>query len=91
MIWYVCIGFVLLIGAAVVYTAGRDAGMADAADDRPDVLVPTDRPLTADDLGQVRFSTALRGYRMDEVDDLIARLRADMYERDHPEPGPDAG
>jgi DivIVA domain-containing protein len=46
--------------------------------DRRDVLVPADRPLHAGDLADVRFTTALRGYRMEEVDALLARLRLQL-------------
>ena len=48
--------------------------MAPAYDDRPDALVPPTAPATADDLRRVRFSLALRGYRMAEVDALLDRL-----------------
>jgi DivIVA domain-containing protein len=43
--------------------------------------VPADRALTAHDLRSVRFSTALRGYRMSEVDALLDRLAAELAER----------
>ncbi len=36
------------------------------------------RPLTADDLRRVRFTTAFRGYRMSEVDALLDRLAAEL-------------
>jgi DivIVA domain-containing protein len=43
--------------------------------------VPADGPLTAQDLRRVRFGTALRGYRMSEVDALLDRLAAEMDPR----------
>jgi DivIVA domain-containing protein len=43
--------------------------------------VPADRPLTAEDLRGMRFSTALRGYRMSEVDALLDRLAAELTPR----------
>ncbi len=50
-----------------------------------------DGPLGADDLRRVRFSLALRGYRMNEVDALLARLAAE-HERDREqEPAVSAG
>jgi DivIVA domain-containing protein len=52
--------------------------MAPAYDDRPDALVPADRPLAAEDLRRVRFSLAFRGYRMSEVDALLKRLADEM-------------
>jgi DivIVA domain-containing protein len=48
--------------------------MSEVHDDRPDSLVPADRPLRGADLRTVRFSTAVRGYRMAEVDALLERL-----------------
>jgi DivIVA domain-containing protein len=43
---------------------------------------PTDGPLTARDLRAVRFSTAVRGYRMSEVDALLDRLAAELDPRE---------
>ena len=62
--------------------------MAETFDDRPDARVPADGPLTAQDLRRVRFSTALRGYRMSEVDALLDRLAAELEPRaSDPRPG----
>ncbi len=55
--------------------------MAETYDDRPDARVPADRPLSPQDLRQVRFSTAFRGYRMSEVDALLDRLAAELEPR----------
>lgn len=74
MIWVVGVLVILVIGAAAVAAAGHGGGLADAPPDRPDVALPVDRPLGADDLREVRFSSAVRGYRMDEVDALLERL-----------------
>lgn len=80
-VWVVVI--VAIIGVLVVVAVGRDDAMAEAYDDRPDVTIATGRPLTADDIAEVRFSTAVRGYRMDEVDAFIARIQADLLAREH--------
>lgn len=56
--------------------------MGEVYDDRRDVLVPADRAIGAEDLDRVRFTTAVRGYRMDEVDALLARLRTELAERE---------
>ncbi|WP_300645371.1 DivIVA domain-containing protein [Nocardioides sp.] len=74
MMWFFAILVVLLLGAIAVVAAGKGAPLAEEYDDRPDALVPADRPLTSEDLRRVRFSIALRGYRMSEVDALLARL-----------------
>ena len=47
-------------------------------DDRPDSRVQVEGPLTGEDLRRVRFTTAFRGYRMSEVDALLARLAAEL-------------
>lgn len=74
MMWFFAIMVVLLLGAIAVVAAGKGAPLAEEYDDRPDALVPGDRPLGPGDLRRVRFSVALRGYRMSEVDALLARL-----------------
>jgi DivIVA domain-containing protein len=72
MIWLFAILIVVVMGAVAVVAAGRGGSMADSFDDRPDVRVPADGPLTGADLRRVRFTTAFRGYRMSEVDTLLA-------------------
>ena len=80
--WFWVVVLVLVVGAVAVFVAGREDSMAEAYEDRPDRTIPTGRPLTVEDLEQVRFSSALRGYRMDEVDALIDRIAADLMERE---------
>ena len=77
MMWFFAILVVLAMGGIALVAAGRGAPMGPAYDDRPDLALPTDRPLTADDLRRVRFPLALRGYRMSDVDVLLARLAAE--------------
>jgi DivIVA domain-containing protein len=93
--WFWVVVIVVVIGAVVVIAIGRDDNMSEVYDDRPDLGVPAGRPLTADDLRQLKFSTAVRGYRMDEVDALIERIQADLVNREHREhagqPGEHAG
>lgn len=47
------------------------------ADDMPD-------PVTAADLRQLRLPLAFRGYRMDEVDALLAKLTAQLSAQNPP-------
>jgi DivIVA domain-containing protein len=84
MTWFFAILIVAVMGIVAVVAAGRGGSMAEVYDDRPDSRVQADGPLTAADLRTVRFSTALRGYRMSEVDALLARLSAEL------EPAPEA-
>jgi DivIVA domain-containing protein len=80
--WVFAILAVLLIGAIMVVASGRGGSMRRVEADRPDSLVPLDRPLTSSDLRQVRFAAALRGYRTDEVDSLLDRLAEELEGRE---------
>jgi len=78
MTWFFAVLVVVVIGGVAVVATGRGGALAETYDDRPDARVPADGPLTAQDVRTVRFGTALRGYRMSEVDALLARLAAEM-------------
>jgi DivIVA domain-containing protein len=78
MMWVFAVLIVLAMGGIALLAAGRGAPMKPAYDDRPDARVPLDRAIGPDDLRQVRFSLALRGYRMAEVDALLTRLALEM-------------
>ena len=80
MVWLWVLVIVVLIGAVAVLLVGSGDSMAEVYDDRPDRTVPIGRPLRSDDLLDVRFSTAVRGYRMDEVDLSLLRLTDDVDE-----------
>lgn len=84
MTWFFAFVIVAVMGAVAVVAAGRGGTLAEVFDDRPDSRVPAEGPLTAADLRRVRFSTALRGYRMAEVDALLDRLGAELDERSAP-------
>ena len=81
MTWFFAVLVVLLIGAVAVVAAGRGGSMGAAYDDRHDVRLPADRPVTGDDLRALRFNTVLRGYRPSEVDAMIDRLAAQLDAR----------
>ena len=86
MMWVFVILLVLVLGGVAVVAAGRGEPEEPVFDDRPDVLVPADRLLGSDDLRRVRFSLAVRGYRMSEVDALIERLAEQLTDFAGPEP-----
>ena len=69
---------VLLLGGVVVAAAGRGEGLAPREVDDPPVRLP-EGP-SGDDVRSVRFSTAMRGYRTAEVDEVLARLAAEIDE-----------
>ena len=74
MMWVFAVLIVLAMGGIALLAAGRGEPMKPAYDDRPDARVPANRAIGPDDLRRVRFSLALRGYRMSEVDALLSRL-----------------
>ena len=80
MMWFFAVLVVAAMGATAVAATGRLGSLSEAYDDRPDSTVPADGPLGPDDLERVRFTTALRGYRMSEVDALLDRLVAELRE-----------
>ncbi|WP_025620563.1 DivIVA domain-containing protein [Salinispora cortesiana] len=67
----------VVFGVAVLVT-GRDSGLVPAEPDGAAVPLPSTRPLRESDVGQVRFDTALRGYRMAQVDQAMRRAAYDI-------------
>ena len=86
MTWLFAFVAVAVMGVVVLVATGRGTSMRPELPDRPDVVVATDRPLTAQDLREARFTTAFRGYRMEEVDALLDRLVTELEQRP---PGPE--
>jgi DivIVA domain-containing protein len=82
MMWLFAVLIVLAMGGVALVASGRGGSMAPAYDDRPDVVLPDERPLGARDLRTVRFPLAVRGYRMSEVDALLARLATELEDRE---------
>lgn len=81
MMWLFAVLIVLAMGGVAMIASGRGGSMAPAYDDRPDVSLPDDRPLEAQDLRTVRFPLAVRGYRMSDVDAVLARLATELEDR----------
>jgi DivIVA domain-containing protein len=76
--------FVAVVVAVVTAAAvlGRvDGSLADATTSMSHVPLPEDQ-LTPDDIDELRFDTALRGYRMSQVDAVIDRLRREIGDLD---------
>jgi len=63
-----------------LYGPGDTAALGEPDPRLPPVLLP-DHPDAAD-IGKLRFSVALRGYRMDQVDEVLERLGAALQDRD---------
>lgn len=84
---------IAVAGVAVVLSLGRFSGDSTVVDGEnhghalvepvaslPPVLLPV--PAEAMDLSHLTFSTALRGYRMDQVDEVLVLLASELERRD---------
>ena len=89
MTWFFAVLIVLAMGAVAVVASGRGEPLGPAYDDRPDVRLPAQGPITGEHLRAIRFNTALRGYRASEVDALLERLATQLD--DQPPEGPNGG
>jgi DivIVA domain-containing protein len=78
--------FVLLAMAVIALVAGVvtgriSAGMEAPVSSSPFRGLPSDA-VTPGDLETLRFTPAVRGYRMDEVDQVLDRLAVELHRRD---------
>jgi DivIVA domain-containing protein len=77
---------VLVVAALVFVVAALAVGwfdrMAPAPPDAAPTGLPADGPVGAREVGGIRLNLAFRGYRMAEVDALIARLAGELAWRD---------
>ena len=74
---------VALVVAAIVFgvtvmVGGGDSGLTPVEPDGKAVPLPGDRPLAEDDILATKFDTALRGYRMSQVDQALQRAAYDI-------------
>lgn len=69
---------------AAVAVGAVGGGLPAPSRERPRAELPPVAPgaLREDDLAALRLSTAVRGYRMDEVDAVLDRLRSELAARD---------
>jgi DivIVA domain-containing protein len=82
MEWAIAILVIAVLGGAAAVAAGGVGEMSrEPVRDtyRQDLPV---RPLTGSDIQQLRFGIALRGYAMDQVDDVLGRLAQEIADRD---------
>lgn len=76
------LGVLVVVFVAALVGTREGQVLADAPPDRGDPGLPADGALGPDDVAQVRFAMALRGYRMAEVDALLERLAQELRDRD---------
>jgi DivIVA domain-containing protein len=74
MFWFQLVVIVALLAAVGWLAVGGGGHMSEPMQDRPDLALPREGLLARGDVDRVRFSVGARGYRMDEVDDVLDRL-----------------
>jgi DivIVA domain-containing protein len=73
---------VALLAAVGWLAIGGGGHMSEPVPDRPDLALPNEGMLERTDVDRVRFSVGARGYRMDEVDDVLDRLAHEIELRE---------
>lgn len=82
MFWVQAIVAVAIVCGTVLAASGRGDGVELP---RRAAVVPWldgDRPVRAEDVTDLRLGVGVRGYRMDEVDDVLDRLTGELADRD---------
>lgn len=82
MFWLQLVVVVALLAAVGWLAVGGGGHMSEPIRDRPDLALPAQGPLARGDVDRVRFSVGARGYRMDEVDDVLDRLAREIEARE---------
>jgi DivIVA domain-containing protein len=84
MEWFIAALVVVALGAVAVAASGRLGGMSREPD--RDVFRqnpwPDDEPVTPAEVSEIKFGITLRGYAMDQVDDVLDRLSTELAARD---------
>lgn len=82
MYWLQLVVIVALLAAVGWLAIGGGGHMSEPIPDRPDLALPNEGMLERTDVDRVRFSVGARGYRMDEVDDVLDRLAHEIELRE---------
>ncbi|MEU3708928.1 DivIVA domain-containing protein [Streptomyces catenulae] len=83
MFWFLLIAMVVVVAVVtLVVVGGERGGLRDAEPEQLYDPLPQERPLTRADIDAVRFAVTARGYRMNDVDDALDRIGAELAERD---------
>ncbi|MEU6535445.1 DivIVA domain-containing protein [Streptomyces sp. NPDC047000] len=86
MFLFLVVALAVVVGAVTLAVVGGGEGttgpLPEAAPEYLDAPLPPDRPVAREDVENLRFPLAVRGYRMVEVDDALGRLAAEIDERD---------
>lgn len=76
----VLVGAALWFGAGIVRGRSMGAGLDEPTPNLPPVLLPEQAGVA--DVDNVRFGLGLRGYRMDQVDQVLDELRDQLLAKD---------
>jgi DivIVA domain-containing protein len=71
-----------VLGVITLVAAGRGDTLPDASPDRSPHGALPEGPIAREDVDRLRFSLGFRGYRMDEVDQVLDRLLTELEARD---------
>ncbi|MFB7474875.1 DivIVA domain-containing protein [Kitasatospora sp. NPDC056184] len=82
MFWVIVAAMAVVVGGAALVALGGGGSLPEAVQDRISARLPQDRRLDQGDVEALRLPMAVRGYRMDEVDDVLDRLGAELAHRD---------
>ena len=75
------LGVVVVLFAAAALATREQPLLSEAPPDAADLALPSGRCEPAD-VASVRFEMTLRGYRMSQVDEVLARLADELRLRD---------
>ena len=67
-----------IVFGVTVMVSGGDSGLTPVEPDGRALPLPSDRPLGEEDIVRTKFDTALRGYRMAQVDQALQRAAYDI-------------
>ncbi|MEV4332212.1 DivIVA domain-containing protein [Streptomyces sp. NPDC049597] len=84
MFLFLLIAMVVVVAAVTlaVVGGGDSAALPEVAPEQLTDPLPLNRPLGRADVEALRLPVSPRGYRMDDVDEVLDRLGAELAERD---------
>ncbi|MCP9962073.1 DivIVA domain-containing protein [Streptomyces somaliensis] len=84
MFWFLAVAMVVVVAAVTLAVVGgaENEVLPEAPPERLVDPLPLTRPVSRADVEALRLPLAPRGYRMEEVDDVLDRLAAELAERD---------
>ena len=82
MEWFIAAVAVVALGVAAIVAAGGGGSMAREPVRDTYAMTVSEDPLDGEAVRSLRFGVALRGYAMDQVDDVLDRLAAELDARD---------